>query len=97
MAETTARIRWESGAEASTTAYFGLVANCGPHLFQIIKPVFKGDQHTLRSELPGQRYSQRDGDPDTLKAAAEEWLAAFASSLGAVFPEGAAKGGESNA
>lgn len=81
----TIRIRWESGAEASMTAYFGLVANCGPHLFRIIKPVFKGDRHALTSELPGQRYSQRDGDPDTLKAAAEEWLAAFASSLGASF------------
>jgi hypothetical protein len=81
----TKRIRWEPGAEAGTTACFGLVAGCGPHLFQIIKPAFKGDQHVLRSELPGQRYSQRDGDPDTLKAAAEEWLTAFVSSLGAVF------------
>ena len=87
MTEATARIRWEPGAEDSMTAWFGLVGTCGPHVFQIVKPVMRGDQHTLTSELPGQRFSKRDGDPDELKAEAERWLEAFASSLGASFTE----------
>ena len=89
MTETRIRIRWEPGAEDSMTAHFGMVGTCGPFVFKIIKPVMLGDRHTLTSELPGQRFSKLDGDPEELKTKAERWLEEFVSSLGAIFPDGA--------
>lgn len=83
----TARIRWEAGAELSMSAWQGLVGNL--FLFNVIRPLFRDDPHTLTSNLPGQQQWKLDGDPEALKKGAEAWLSEFVTSLGAVFPDDA--------
>lgn len=89
----TKRIRWEAGAEAGITAWFGIVGTA-PHLYSILRPVTPGDEWVLTCHLPGHvsKVGYAD-DPDDLKAKAERWLEEFVSSLGAIFlPEPAATG-----
>ncbi len=93
MTGTGERIRWEAAHEKSVTAYFGY-AGTPTWLFQILRPVFKGEPHALTTMLPGWPLQPEAGTfssavygtPDELKAEAERWLKEFVLALGAVFP-----------
>ena len=84
MAETTTtpRIRWEQERPGCMLGYVGTLS---PWAFQISKPA--GFRWTLMTQLPGLASNQGYEDsPEAHKAKAEELLAAFAASLGAIFP-----------
>lgn len=81
--ETPARIRW------SDDRGFGCVGTIGPFMFQIVR-VYLGPKWMLTADGMGRAFRDREpriDDMDELKALAEEWLAEFVRSLGAVFPE----------
>lgn len=82
----TERIRWEPTKYGGWTGHVGTIDEFA---FQIWKPAPLGDKpYRLESTLPGHfGHVANSADPDELKAEAERWLAEFASSLGAVFPE----------
>lgn len=97
MTETAARIRWER-IDGTVTSWFGYVGSHRAPVFQILHPVAsKPDARTqfhkwalaatfAQDEV---RYPETaEGAQAALKAEAEDWLAEFVSSLGAVFPGG---------
>lgn len=85
-----ARIRWEGDDRAGYLGYAGKVT---ADLFQLWVPTFS-KEWTLTSSLAGLGAGHRPAarglgyadNPDELKARAEELLAEFTASLGAVFP-----------
>jgi hypothetical protein len=79
------RIRWqpEPGLFADFSGYVGTVE---PALFRIYEPDAPDGEHALCSMLPGMGNQAFYGTETEVKARAEEWLAEFAASLGAVFP-----------
>jgi hypothetical protein len=87
----TDRIRWEPAEHGGWIGYAGTLK---PFIFQIHEAcAWKVpdliDGLALASTLPGDLgHYVRGTDPDRLKAEAERWLEEFASSLGAIFPEG---------
>jgi hypothetical protein len=82
--ETTTRIRWYDDSGGNLLGCTGTV---GLSVFKILAPVGE-EEWVLISELRGQEDARHFGDdPEALKEAAEEWLAGFVASLGAVFPE----------
>ena len=91
----TGRIRWERNDDGShvTPAYEGYVGTIGEPLFFIFEPDDRDPWWILTSSLPGLPGAGRaerrahGGDPDKLKAEAEQWLERFVASLGAIFPE----------
>jgi hypothetical protein len=99
MTETTARIRWERNDDGSTVtaAHEGYIGTIGEPQFFIFAPDDRDPWWILTSSLPGlpgagraERRAHGD-DTDQLRAEAEHWLTGFVSSLGAVFPDPAAK------
>ena len=87
MTETTGtkRIRWEPTEYGGFAGYVGTLV---PWAFQIYQPTPRDDQWRLQAQLPGALgYVADPDDPEKLKAEAERWLAEFAASLGAVFPD----------
>ena len=75
----TRRIRWEP-VECGVDGYVGAVI---PPVFTIYCAELSYADWMLTSELPGD--ARPGNDLDVLKARAEDWLARFVSSLGAVF------------
>ena len=85
------RIRWQDDVLGSGEAD-GFTGTLDPPAFAIWKPPQAGGEWVLTSNLPGQEHDRGfDVTPGKLKAVAERWLAEFVSSLGAVFPEDAAR------
>jgi hypothetical protein len=79
----TERIRWEDGQLGDILGYAGTIE---PWAFRIYKPA--GFSWVLIAELPGMAGNQGyKDDPEVLKARAEELLAGFVSSLGAIFTD----------
>ena len=81
----TPRIRWTDEEDGGFTGYVGTVE---ADLFRIWPPDNRDPEWILTHDFPGHpgRRIYND-DPDKLKGFAEEWLAEFASSLGAIFPD----------
>jgi len=78
------RIRWEQAQDDSVLGYAGTI---DPAAFKILWLPGAGDWW-LTSNLPGQEGKRHYGDTsDEVKPAAEEWLAEFTASLGAIFPK----------
>jgi hypothetical protein len=86
----TSRIRWERelnpGSFRACPGYAGAI---DLPVFDIYKPAPGGADYVLTTALAGMASKRAHGTPDELKAEAEKWLAGFAASLGAVFPDGA--------
>ena len=87
----TTRIRWQADKYAGFTGYVGSQESS---LFQVWQSPCDGGNYVigewvLTGPLPGKlRERSHSHNPDDLKAEAERWLEEFASSLGAVFPDG---------
>lgn len=80
-----ARIRWEGNGYGGFLGYAGSLD--GTWLFQVWRPEIS--QWVLTGTLPGHQARgplAKAADPETLKDRAEELLAGFIASLGAVFP-----------
>ena len=92
---TTERIRWERNDDGSsvTAAHEGYAGTISEPLFFIFEPDDRDPWWILTSSLPGLPGAGRaerrahGADTDKLRAEAERWLAEFAGSLGAVFPD----------
>lgn len=80
------RIRWTKEDDGGTA---GRAGTLDEPLFFIYPPESPGKAYILTAMLPGHtRDFYPSGFVSDLKAKAEEWLAGFVSSLGAVFPDG---------
>jgi hypothetical protein len=81
------RIRWEPTGYGGWTGHVGTLAD--QHwLFQIWSAESVGGVWQLDSTLPGDfRRFATSSNPDELRAEAEERLARFTASIGAIFPE----------
>jgi hypothetical protein len=78
-------IRWTGNDHGG---YLGYAGSLGDWLYQIWKPDHDSDEWVLQSAtMPGRPKVRYGDDADELKAAAEELLREWASSLGAAFPE----------
>ena len=96
MTAKTARIRWNENPSFATVAISGYVGTVPEAMFAIFSPDGFDSEWLLATDLPGmsqKRFHASDPDGDSseaiaaLKAEAEEWLAAFAASIGATFGE----------
>ena len=84
----TGRIRWEDPPEPSIYASYGYVGSLDVLAFKIFQPNEDRAEWVLTTTLPRMERECRYADaPGKLKAAADELLSEFVSSLGAFFPE----------
>lgn len=78
-------IRWE---RANDVAELGFAGSHEPWLFQIWTGGEQRRWQLITATTLGVDERPESADPDELKQQAETWLREFASSLGAVFPDG---------
>lgn len=93
MTETTARIRWRDDSDGG---FVGTAGTAKALAFTIWPPDEDGEWLLVVffTGLGGGCVTCREpaASPDELKRAAEDWLAGFVSSLGAIFPGGHPEG-----
>jgi hypothetical protein len=85
---TETRIRWDDDCAGDIPHYAGRAGTVDADLFKIWPPDGRDPEWLLTPELPGHDYAVYGDGLEELKGRAEELLAEFVASLGAVFPDG---------